>query len=66
VSGNKVPNSNIQAPEKFQPPSTNWRARTGWTLGHLVLLWMLELGIWSFSSEAAENAEYEQRTYQKL
>jgi hypothetical protein len=43
----KTPSTNIQAPEKFQASSSKNRERTieVWSL---VLLWMLELGAWSF------------------
>jgi hypothetical protein len=43
----EAPNSKLQTPEKLQAPSTNCRMYQfgAWLL---VLLWMLELGIWSF------------------
>jgi hypothetical protein len=42
----KAPSSNIQAPEKHQASNTKVAAAFGaWDL---IILWCLELGIWSF------------------
>jgi hypothetical protein len=48
----KTPNSNLQAPEKFQAPSSK---EFGRCLGfwNLVLLWSLVFGAWCFSARAA-------------
>jgi hypothetical protein len=48
----KAPNPKLQPPEKFQTSSSKRKRRLAvWRLGAwcLVLLWSLELGIWSFS-----------------
>jgi hypothetical protein len=47
----ETPNSNLQAPEKFQ--ASNFKAGARFTFlefdaWRLVLLWMLELGAWCF------------------
>jgi hypothetical protein len=44
----KAPSSNIQAPEKFQKSNGSRAHAVFLGAWFLELLWMLELGIWSF------------------
>jgi hypothetical protein len=47
LSREKAPSTNIQAPEKFQGPSSK-TANKSLGAWNLKLLWSLELGIWKF------------------
>jgi hypothetical protein len=55
---NEAPNSNLQAPEKLQAPSTNRRVYATFGAWFLVLLWMLEVGRWSFFQLDPPNVGY--------
>jgi hypothetical protein len=44
----EIPNTNIQAPEKYQGPSSKKGRRFLLGFWSLDLLWCLEIGIWSF------------------
>jgi hypothetical protein len=50
----EAPNSNIQAPEKLQTPNINLAIRAPVGAWHLVLLWMLEVEVWSFLSSPSD------------
>jgi len=61
VTDDKTPSTNIQAPEKHQPSSSNLLRAHGWLfeVWFLDVLWMLELGIWSFAMSFAVPANLE-------